>query len=134
MLDACDAPLCASVMPCFCGNVVFAHITHANDAAQGCLHLAPREVGDSPAPDALPRKGGSSATNAQQHTATASGTSKDANSPTSPYNQQPVIAIPSGTLANLYLFNLFGICIGFEKDADDKPLLLAATDVTLFSW
>uniref|UniRef100_A0A383W0F0 Cyclic nucleotide-binding domain-containing protein n=1 Tax=Tetradesmus obliquus TaxID=3088 RepID=A0A383W0F0_TETOB len=101
---------------------------------KGCLHLAPREIGDSAAPDALPRKGGSSATNAQQHTATASGTSKDTNSPTSPYNQQPVIAIPSGTLANLYLFNLFGICIGFEKDADDKALLLAATDVTLFSW
>jgi hypothetical protein len=37
-------------------------------------------------------------------------------------------------MVNMYLFNLFGICMGFENDVEENALLLAATDVVLFSW
>jgi hypothetical protein len=46
----------------------------------------------------------------------------------------PPIPLASGAMANMYLFNLFGIYMGFENDVNDKTLLLAGTDVTLFSW
>lgn len=44
------------------------------------------------------------------------------------------IRLASGQLANLWLFNLFGVPLGFEQDPEDRELMVAESDVVAFCW
>lgn len=44
------------------------------------------------------------------------------------------IRLASGQLANLWLFNLFGVTLGFDQDPDERELMIAESDIVAFTW